>query len=147
MNRLMGRIHGMGRAQKTAAADPQNLGGNNNPPMVSGTQYANGTASPGGTPNSAGPAAGQMATGLQPVTAGTGPSAGAVTASGRGGISVASPPGPMVMPMQAVTVGPTSSQYVTLGAQDLVPLITADGAPVPATAPGRWGQVRAAGRA
>lgn len=144
----MGRIRGMGQAQKTAAA-PQNLGGNNNPPMVSGTQYAGGTASPGGTPNSAGGggAAGQQATGLQPVTAGTGPSAGAVTASGRGGISVASPPGPMVMPMQAVTVGPTSSQYVTLGQQDLVPIITADGAPLPATAPGRWGQVRAAGRA
>lgn len=144
----MGRIRGMGQAQKTAAA-PQNLGGNNNPPMVSGTQYASGTASPGGTPNSAGGggAAGQQATGLQPVTAGTGPSAGAVTASGRGGISVASPPGPMVMPMQAVTVGPTSSQYVTLGQQDLVPIITADGAPLPATAPGRWGQVRAAGRA
>jgi len=59
----------------------------------------------------------------------------------------ASPGGtPMQMPLQTVIVQPVSSQYVTLGSAELVPMIAADGAPIPATAPGRWGQLRQAGR-
>lgn len=58
----------------------------------------------------------------------------------------ASPPAVMVMPMSLVTVQPASSQYVSAGMQDMAPLWTADGAAIPATAPGRWGQLRAAGR-
>lgn len=58
----------------------------------------------------------------------------------------ASPPSVMVMPVALVTVQPTSSQYVTAGMQDLAPVWTTDGAAIPATAPGRWGQLRAAGR-
>jgi hypothetical protein len=58
----------------------------------------------------------------------------------------ASPPAVMVMPVSFVTVQPASSQYVTAGMQDLAPIWTADGAAVPAIAPGRWGQLRSAGR-
>ncbi len=58
----------------------------------------------------------------------------------------ASPPSVMMMPAALVTVQPTSSWYVTAGMQDLAPIWTTDGAAVPATAPGRWGQLRAAGR-
>lgn len=58
----------------------------------------------------------------------------------------ASPPSVMVMPLALVTVQPASSPYVTAGMQDLAPIWTTDGGPVPATAPGRWGQLRAAGR-
>jgi hypothetical protein len=58
----------------------------------------------------------------------------------------ASPAAVMVMPVALVTVQPTSSQYVTAGMQDLAPIWTTDGAAVPSTAPGRWGQLRAAGR-
>lgn len=58
----------------------------------------------------------------------------------------ASPPAMMVMPIQRVTVSSASSQYVTLGHEDLTPIWTTDGAAVPASAPGTWGQLRAAGR-
>lgn len=58
----------------------------------------------------------------------------------------ASPPAVMVMPLALVTVQPAASPYVTLGMQDIAPIWSADGAPVPSTAPGRWGQLRAAGR-
>lgn len=58
----------------------------------------------------------------------------------------ASPPAVMVMPVARVLVGPTTSPYVTVGMEDLTPIWTADGAPIPASAPGRWGQLRAAGR-
>ncbi|HTX65624.1 MAG TPA: hypothetical protein VMD31_07615 [Opitutaceae bacterium] len=52
----------------------------------------------------------------------------------------------MVMPLQQVIVYPAASPYVTLGMEDLAPIWTTDGAAVPATARGRWGQLRAAGR-
>ena len=55
-------------------------------------------------------------------------------------------PGPMLLPVTAVTVHPTSNNYVTLAMQDLAPLFTADGAMVPATGPGRWDQLAQAGR-
>lgn len=43
---------------------------------------------------------------------------------------------PMMMPMVAVQVGPGGS-YV----QQMMPIITANGAPIAATAPGRYDQV------
>jgi len=58
----------------------------------------------------------------------------------------ASPPSVQVMPLTRVTVAPVSSQYVTLGSEDLTPIWTSDGAGIPASAPGSWGQLRAAGR-
>jgi len=54
-------------------------------------------------------------------------------------------PGPMSTPLTVVDVYPVSSSYVTLAASDLMPIITADGAMVPATGPGRWDQLRLAG--
>lgn len=54
-------------------------------------------------------------------------------------------PGPMVLPLLLVTVNPVSSNYVTLAAQDLMPLTTADGAMVPASGPGKWDQLALAG--
>lgn len=54
-------------------------------------------------------------------------------------------PGPMVLPLATITVHPVSSNYVTLAMQDLAPMLTADGAMVPASAPGRWDQVALAG--
>ncbi len=48
---------------------------------------------------------------------------------------------PMVMPLTLVTV---TSGGVTQ--QDMTPLYTEDGAIIAATAPGSWGQLRAAGR-
>jgi hypothetical protein len=57
----------------------------------------------------------------------------------------ASPGGtPMVMPLQRVVVGPTVSQYVTVGMEDLAPLWTTDGAPVAASGGGGWGQLAVA---
>jgi hypothetical protein len=58
----------------------------------------------------------------------------------------ASPAAVQVMPIARVTIGPTTSPYVQLGMEDLTPIWTTDGAAVPAIAPGRWGQLRAAGR-
>ena len=48
---------------------------------------------------------------------------------------------PMEMPLAQVTV---TAGGVKVG--ELTPLITADGAPIPATAPGSWAQLHAAGR-
>ena len=70
-----------------------------------------------------------QAAGYQPVTGGQ-----------------ASPASVQVMPISLVQVGPTTSPYVHLGVEDLTPIWTTDGAPVPASAPGRWAQLRAAGR-
>ena len=59
----------------------------------------------------------------------------------------ASPGGtPMVMPLSRVTVARTGSQYVTVGMEGLTPVFTPDGAAIPASAPGRWAQLKAAGR-
>jgi hypothetical protein len=58
----------------------------------------------------------------------------------------ASPPSVQVMPLSQIIVRPASSQYVTVGMEDLTPIWTPDGAGIPASAPGRWGQLRAAGR-
>jgi hypothetical protein len=54
-------------------------------------------------------------------------------------------PAPMATPLAQITVLPVSSNYVTLGMEDLAPLTTADGAMVPATSPGRWDQLALAG--
>lgn len=48
---------------------------------------------------------------------------------------------PMLMPLALVTQSDAG-----LAVQDMTPIITADGAMIPATAPGSWGQLRAAGR-
>src|ERR1700748_2902339 len=145
MSRLRDRVARMGQSGQHAQAQRRHgaQGAPGAPPA--GTVYASGTASPGGTPAAA-PGDAPRVTGLQPVTGGTGPSEGAVKATGRGGLSVASPPGPMVMPMPAVIIGPVTGQYVSVGAVEMVPIFTADGAAIPATAPGRWAQLRAAGR-
>jgi len=47
------------------------------------------------------------------------------------------PDTPMVMPMVLVQFGPGGGAAV----EQMVPLITANGAAIPATAPGRYGQV------
>jgi hypothetical protein len=122
VSRLKGRVASMGAKQ---------------PPATAGTR-ASGTASPPGMnvqPGGAGST-------VQPGTAAR--SAKAVPAAVSG--SAASPPSVMTMPLQLVTVTPAQSQYVTLGAQDLTPIWGPMGEGIPATAPGRWGQLRAAGR-
>jgi hypothetical protein len=48
---------------------------------------------------------------------------------------------PMVMPLSLVTVTAAG-----VAVQDMTPLYTEDGAIIPATAPGSWGQLRKAGR-
>jgi len=48
---------------------------------------------------------------------------------------------PMVMPLALVEVHEEGMRV-----QSMTPIFAADGAPIPATAPGSWGQVRAAGR-
>jgi hypothetical protein len=143
VKRLQRRVRGMHKSgQHDQAAAAQSAAA-----PAPGSIYANGTASPGGTPQTAPRAApGTEATGLLPVTAGTGASQGAVAATGRGGLSVASPPGPMTTPLQAVLVTPTDSQYVTIGAEEMQPIYTPDGAAIPATTAGHWAQLRAAGR-
>lgn len=45
------------------------------------------------------------------------------------------------LPLSQIVIYPDATSYQTGG-----PLITADGAAVPATGPGAWGQLRAAGR-
>jgi hypothetical protein len=61
--------------------------------------------------------------------------------------SAASPAAPDVMPLAQVLVYPEpGSGYSTIGYQGLVPIYTADGAAVPASSPGRWGQLAMAGR-
>jgi hypothetical protein len=54
-------------------------------------------------------------------------------------------PAPMILPLALVTVNPSSSGYVTLAMQDLAPIVTADGAMVPASGPGKWDQLMMAG--
>jgi hypothetical protein len=123
VSRLKGRVSSMGAGQKVK-------------PVKAGRR-ANGTASPPGPVTS--PDLGSPAPGPGMAQASRVPSSG-VTGS------AASPPAVMVMPLQRVIIQATSSQYVTAGMEDLTPIFTADGAAVPATAPGRWAQLRAAGR-
>jgi len=59
----------------------------------------------------------------------------------------ASPPAVAVMPLAQVLVYPhPGGTYATIAYQGLAPIYTADGAAVPATAPGRHAQLYAAGR-
>jgi hypothetical protein len=59
----------------------------------------------------------------------------------------ASPDSVSVMPEAQVLVYPEpGGGYSTLAYRGLVPLFTADGAVVPASSPGGWGQLRMAGR-
>lgn len=54
---------------------------------------------------------------------------------------------PMVMPLAQVLVYPApGGTYSTLAYRGLAPVYTPDGAAVPASQPGRWGQLAAAGR-
>ena len=54
---------------------------------------------------------------------------------------------PDVMPLAQVLVFPhPGAGYSTLAYRGLWPVYTADGAAVPSTSPGRWGQLAAAGR-
>ena len=71
----------------------------------------------------------------QPVT--TGPSGGQ-----------ASPPAVAVMPMSEVLVypDPATSGYSTLAYRGMHPIWAPDGETILARSPGRWGQLRAAGR-
>lgn len=77
--------------------------------------------------------------GYAPVT----PAAPAAGISGGG----ASPAAPGVMPLAQVLVSPQpGGTYSTLAYRGLTPIYTADGAAVPASSPGRWAQLAAAGR-
>lgn len=59
----------------------------------------------------------------------------------------ASPTSADVMPQAQVLVYPEpGGAYSTIGYQGLTPIFTADGAAIPASSPGRWGQLRMAGR-
>jgi hypothetical protein len=58
----------------------------------------------------------------------------------------ASPPAPMVMPLAAVWLQPVSDQYATVAYSEYHPMWAPDGETIPAMAPGRWAQLRAAGR-
>lgn len=59
----------------------------------------------------------------------------------------ASPPAVGTMPLAQVIVYPEpGGQYSTLGYRGMVPLFTADGAAIPASTSGNWGQLVAAGR-
>ena len=61
--------------------------------------------------------------------------------------SAASPAAVSVMPEAQVLVWPEpGGGYSTVAYRGLVPLFTADGATVPASSPGGWGQLRLAGR-
>ena len=62
--------------------------------------------------------------------------------------SMASPGGtPAAMPLAQVLVYPApDGQYSTIAYRGLAPIYTDEGAAVPATSPGRWGQLAAAGR-
>lgn len=53
---------------------------------------------------------------------------------------------PMVMPLAHVQIVPTTGGYATVAYQDMTPIWTTDGAAIPATAPGSWGQLIPAGR-
>ena len=59
----------------------------------------------------------------------------------------ASPAAVSVMPLAQVAVYPhPGGSYATIAYRGLAPIFTADGAAVPATSPGRWAQLAAAGR-
>jgi hypothetical protein len=59
----------------------------------------------------------------------------------------ASPEAVGVMPLASVEVYPEpGGGYSTIAYKGLVPLFTEDGAVIPASSPGRWGQLRQAGR-
>lgn len=58
----------------------------------------------------------------------------------------ASPPAIAVMPVAQVLAYNTAPGYVTLAYRGMAPLWAPDGETILATAPGRWGQLRAAGR-
>jgi hypothetical protein len=61
--------------------------------------------------------------------------------------SAASPDAVSVMPEAQVLVYPQpGGMYSTVAYGGLVPLFTTDGAVIPATQPGGWGQLRMAGR-
>jgi hypothetical protein len=96
---------------------------------------AAGNSSPGGAP--------ATQQGTRPLPASAAPKGQAVTGTTGGG---ASPPSVQVMPLAQVLVQPAQDPYVTVGMEDLAPIYTSDGAMIPATARGRWGQLRAAGR-
>jgi hypothetical protein len=54
---------------------------------------------------------------------------------------------PIVMPLARVLIyPPVNTGYVSLGYDELEPVWTTDGAAIPATSPGRWGQLVSAGR-
>jgi hypothetical protein len=134
--RLHGRIMRMGstgqHTRASAAASSTPAAPASAPPPANSATYAGGqNTAPYGAPQSGG---------LQPVD-----QSHPAVATPNGG-SMASPPSVMVMPLAAVVIGPVQGEYVTLGAQDLTPIFTPDGAAIPATAPGRWVQLRAAGR-
>jgi hypothetical protein len=66
-----------------------------------------------------------------------------------GGVTgeVSSPAAVGVMPLAAVTVYPEpGGQYSTIGYQGLAPIFAPGGEAIPATSPGRWAQLVAAGR-
>jgi len=79
-------------------------------------------------------------------------SIGASQRAAAGGYSqvsggMASPPSVSVMPLAQVLVYPhPGGWYSTLAYRGLHPIFTASGEAVPASAPGRWGQLAAAGR-
>lgn len=58
----------------------------------------------------------------------------------------ASPPAVAVMPAAEVLTYGTAPGYVTIAYRGLAPLWAPDGETILATAPGRWAQLRAAGR-
>ena len=59
----------------------------------------------------------------------------------------ASPEAVSTMPEALVSVTPEpGGGYSTIAYKSLVPLFTADGAVIPASSPGGWGQLRLAGR-
>lgn len=58
----------------------------------------------------------------------------------------ASPPAPMVMPLHEVIIAPVTDQYATVAYRGLTPIWAPSGEAIPARAPGRWAQLRAAGR-
>lgn len=71
------------------------------------------------------------------------PVAPGMTVSG----SAASPSATSVMPLARVLVYPHPGDgYSTIAYQGLAPIYTATGEAVPASAPGRWGQLVSAGR-
>jgi hypothetical protein len=62
------------------------------------------------------------------------------------GGGAASPPSVGVMPLAQVMVYPhPGAGYATIAYRGLAPIYSADGAAVPASSPGRWAQLAAAG--